>query len=91
MRFLDKAYDPTMIEAYPLQTFQCKIRRRKCNICAIYAAAFITYGDDLAPASPAFFCRDCFQTAHYSADGNLLPRFADSRHFRVFDYTLEEF
>eukprot|EP00339_Tiarina_fusa_P022661 CAMPEP_0117029540 /NCGR_PEP_ID=MMETSP0472-20121206/21384_1 /TAXON_ID=693140 ORGANISM="Tiarina fusus, Strain LIS" /NCGR_SAMPLE_ID=MMETSP0472 /ASSEMBLY_ACC=CAM_ASM_000603 /LENGTH=353 /DNA_ID=CAMNT_0004737339 /DNA_START=33 /DNA_END=1091 /DNA_ORIENTATION=- len=35
--------------SYPLQTFQNKIRRKKCRVCDIYPAKYVTRGDILAP------------------------------------------
>jgi len=57
---------------YPLQTFQAKIRRRKCRICDIYPAKFVTFGDKLSPENPCFYCDKCYQPLHYSADDLLL-------------------
>lgn len=71
IRLLNKG-DNQHKNAYPLQTFQAKIRRRKCRICDIYPAKFVTFGDKLAPENPCFFCDKCYQPLHYSADNMLL-------------------
>lgn len=41
--------------AYPLRPFQAKTRRRKCRVCDIYPAAYVTYGDKLATENPFFY------------------------------------
>lgn len=60
--------------AYPLQTFQSKIRRKKCTICDIYPASYLTYNDELSPQNPCFFCEKCYAPFHYAYDsrGTLL-------------------
>lgn len=41
--------------AYPLRTYQCKTRRKKCRVCDLYPAAYVTYGDKLGMENPLFF------------------------------------
>jgi len=72
--------DERNIHAYPLRIFQSKIRRKKCVICDIYPATRLTYGDELSPQNPCFFCERCYRPFHYSFEGNLL------RPYQVFDY-----
>jgi len=57
---------------YPLHIFQCKIRRRKCKICDIYSAKYVTFGDRMAQDNPCFFCELCYRPLHYSYEGQLL-------------------
>eukprot|EP01100_Stratorugosa_tubuloviscum_P005139 TRINITY_DN2335_c0_g1_i2.p1 TRINITY_DN2335_c0_g1~~TRINITY_DN2335_c0_g1_i2.p1 ORF type:complete len:485 (+),score=169.70 TRINITY_DN2335_c0_g1_i2:64-1455(+) len=58
--------------AYPVLTFRSKIRKRKCNVCDIHPAKFVTFEDKLAPESPSFFCQKCYQQLHYDFEGRLL-------------------
>ena len=58
--------------AYPIHVFQSKIRRRKCRLCDIYPAKFVTYGDKLSPENPCFYCDRCFKPLHYGPDGKAL-------------------
>jgi len=58
--------------AYPLQTFQNKIRRKKCRVCDIYPAKYVTRGDPVAPENPCFFCDKCYGPLHYREDGTPL-------------------
>ena len=74
-------YDCRLVTAYPLQVFQCKIRRKKCRICDIFASRYVTYNDKLAPDNPCFFCDNCYVDFHYGADGVIL--YDD---FEVFPY-----
>eukprot|EP01117_Protostelium_nocturnum_P020269 TRINITY_DN9035_c0_g1_i1.p1 TRINITY_DN9035_c0_g1~~TRINITY_DN9035_c0_g1_i1.p1 ORF type:complete len:346 (+),score=58.12 TRINITY_DN9035_c0_g1_i1:159-1196(+) len=67
--------------SYPLQTFQNKIRKKRCCICDIYPAKRMTLNDKVAPENPSFFCDNCFQPLHYSCDNQLL--FGD---FEVYPY-----
>jgi snRNA-activating protein complex subunit 3 len=66
---------------YPLHVFQCKIRRKKCKICEIYPAKYITFGDKLAPEDPYYYCEKCYDLFHYDKDGKIL--YSD---FRVYPY-----
>jgi len=73
--------DTLLMMDYPLQVYQCKISRRKCQICNIFPGKYVTNGDKLAPASPALFCEDCYRLLHYDQGGILL--YDD---FTVFEY-----
>ncbi|KAL3614916.1 hypothetical protein CASFOL_040577 [Castilleja foliolosa] len=66
--------------AYPLITFQSKIRYKKCSVCKIYRAEKMTVDDKWAPSNPCYFCDVCYYMLHY-ADGSLL--YSD---FNVYDY-----
>jgi len=57
---------------YPIHIFQSKIKRKKCRICDINPAKFITYGDKLADENPYFYCDKCYRPFHYSYEGKLL-------------------
>lgn len=67
--------------AYPLRPFQGKTRRRKCRVCELYPAVYVTYGDKLASENPFFWCEECYRPMHYRADGTLL--YDD---FQVYEY-----
>lgn len=58
--------------AYPLLTFQTKIRRRKCRVCDIYPAKCVTIGDKLSPENPCFYCDLCYHPLHYDEDNQLV-------------------
>jgi len=66
---------------YPIQIFQSKVRKRKCRICDIYPAKWVTHGDKLSPENPCFYCEHCYYPFHYNEQGELL--FND---FEVFPY-----
>ncbi|KAL3534746.1 hypothetical protein ACH5RR_003207 [Cinchona calisaya] len=66
--------------AYPLITFQPKVRFRKCSVCKIYKATMITIDDKWAQENPCYFCDLCYYMLHY-ANGSLLYN-----DFSVYDY-----
>ncbi|CAA3029379.1 Hypothetical predicted protein [Olea europaea subsp. europaea] len=66
--------------AYPLVTFQFKLRYRKCSACKIYRAEKVTVDDKWAPENPCYFCDICYYMLHYE-NGSLL--YSD---FSVYDY-----
>jgi len=76
-----KNSDPKNKSLYPLQTFQGKLRRKKCRICNIYNAKYIVYDDYLSPESPCLYCENCYIPFHYDADGRILHD-----DFRVYEY-----
>jgi hypothetical protein len=51
--------------AYPLTVFQNRIRRRKCKVCAVFIAVWITFADPQAPEEPCYFCEECYNRLHY--------------------------
>ncbi|XP_054842756.1 snRNA-activating protein complex subunit 3 [Eublepharis macularius] len=60
---------------YPLLTKKHWIWTKKCFVCKMYTARWVTNDDSLAPQDPSFFCDVCFQMLHYDADGNKLGEF----------------
>lgn len=64
--------DERSLAAYPLLTFKIKSRRKKCGVCDLHLAAYVTYNDKLAAHSPFYFCRLCYKPLHYDKDGTLL-------------------
>ncbi|XP_051133986.1 snRNA-activating protein complex subunit [Andrographis paniculata] len=65
--------------AYPLTTYQPKLRYRKCSVCKIYRAEKMTIDDKWAGSNPCYFCNVCYYMLHYG-DGMLL--YGD---YRVYD------
>jgi snRNA-activating protein complex subunit 3 len=76
--------DITNLNAYPLKVYQCKTRRKKCRVCDLYPAAYVTYGDKLASENPFFYCEECYRPMHYSYQGSLLYN-----DFQVYPYDHE--
>jgi snRNA-activating protein complex subunit 3 len=68
---------------YPIRTFQGKVNRKKCQICDLYSACWVTFRDKLTPEDPSFFCDTCFRQLHYTSDGYLVQ---ENRDFSVFRY-----
>ncbi|PIA50548.1 hypothetical protein AQUCO_01200017v1 [Aquilegia coerulea] len=67
--------------AYPLLTFQHKIRYPKCSACKIYRATKVTVDDKWSQENPCYFCDNCYQIFHYKEDESLLYD-----EFTVYDY-----
>ncbi|KAA6371625.1 MAG: putative snRNA transcription factor, partial [Streblomastix strix] len=64
--------DVQAYSAYPRHIFQAKIRRRKCKICDIFPARYVTYNDRMATEDPFFFCEHCYRPLHYDFEGRIL-------------------
>ncbi|MEE6459095.1 hypothetical protein FKM82_000537 [Ascaphus truei] len=60
---------------YPLQIKRHWLWTRKCHVCKLYTAKWLTNDDSLAPDDPCFFCDVCFKMFHYDTDGNKLGNF----------------
>ncbi|KFV83373.1 snRNA-activating protein complex subunit 3, partial [Struthio camelus australis] len=60
---------------YPLLIKKHWLCTRKCFVCKMYTARWVTNKDSLAPEDPCFFCDVCFRMLHYDADGNKLGEF----------------
>ena len=63
------------------ELFRLRRRRRRCRICDISRAAFITVNDRLAPENPCSFCETCYTALHYDGSGRLLYN-----DYRVYPY-----
>ncbi|KAG9159944.1 hypothetical protein Leryth_005702 [Lithospermum erythrorhizon] len=66
--------------AYPLVTYQSKLRFHKCSVCKIFKAQKFTVDDKWSPENPCYFCDLCYYMLHY-VDGAL--HYND---FSVYDY-----
>ncbi|KAL9644172.1 hypothetical protein ABK040_005636 [Willaertia magna] len=82
MRLICEERDQMNIYAYPIRIFQAKPKRRKCGICEIYQAKWVTYNDKHIPEDPSFFCDSCYRQFHYGHDGQLL--YGDFEVYRYF-------
>ncbi|XP_039585792.1 snRNA-activating protein complex subunit 3 isoform X2 [Passer montanus] len=60
---------------YPLLVKKHWLCTRKCSVCKMYTARWVTNRDSLAPEDPCFFCDVCFRMLHYDAEGNKLGEF----------------
>ncbi|KAL4560139.1 hypothetical protein LXL04_032288 [Taraxacum kok-saghyz] len=69
--------------AYPLISFQSKLRFQKCSVCKIYKATKVTVDDKWTPENPCFFCGICYYMLHYSNNQLIYDD------FKVFDYIHE--
>lgn len=58
--------------AYPITTFQLKLRYQKCSVCKIFRATKVTVDDKWAAENPCYFCNECFNLLHVAEDGSLL-------------------
>ncbi|XP_032061532.1 snRNA-activating protein complex subunit 3 [Aythya fuligula] len=65
---LDRNFYPLLIKKHWLCT-------RKCFVCKMYTARWVTNNDSLAPEDPCFFCDVCFRMLHYDAEGSKLGEF----------------
>ncbi|NXX96939.1 SNPC3 protein, partial [Centropus bengalensis] len=65
---LDRTFYPLLVKKHWLCT-------RKCFVCKMYTARWVTNRDRLAPEDPCFFCDVCFRMLHYDAEGNKLGEF----------------
>ncbi|XP_032809075.2 snRNA-activating protein complex subunit 3 [Petromyzon marinus] len=54
---------------YPLLVSKHCFMSRKCLVCKIYTAKWVTNNDELAPEDPCFFCDVCFRMLHYDESG----------------------
>ncbi|MBZ3887915.1 snRNA-activating protein complex subunit 3 [Sciurus carolinensis] len=68
----DDCLDKTL---YPLLTKKHWLWTRKCFVCKMYTARWVTNNDSFAPEDPCFFCDVCFRMLHYDSEGNKLGEF----------------
>ncbi|EIE24050.1 hypothetical protein COCSUDRAFT_62573 [Coccomyxa subellipsoidea C-169] len=63
--------DSHSLSDYPIPVYQAQFRRQRCSLCATRFAVKVTYEDEHAPESPAFWCIECYQAMHYDGSGKL--------------------
>jgi snRNA-activating protein complex subunit 3 len=63
--------DVRYASAYPIHTYRARVRRRKCGVCDLMPAGWVSYGDALADSSPAFFCERCYDALHKDVEGRM--------------------
>ncbi|XP_043917292.1 snRNA-activating protein complex subunit 3 [Protopterus annectens] len=68
----DDCLDKTL---YPLPIKKHWLWTRRCAVCNLYTARWVTNNDHLAPEDPCFFCDVCFRLLHYDTEGNKLGEF----------------
>ncbi|GAB0489222.1 hypothetical protein MMPV_000439 [Pyropia vietnamensis] len=61
--------DPVARDAYPAVIARAPQRLRKCSVCNVAPAAWVTWDDPLADASPCFFCCACYEALHLDSAG----------------------
>jgi hypothetical protein len=59
-------------ETYPRLNYMAKFPRKKCEICLLWSAQYVVYGDRLAANNPTLFCQHCHHMLHYTNEGELL-------------------
>ena len=72
MRLINEKKDVMNVYAYPIRSYQAKPKRRKCGVCEIYQAKWVTYGDKYTSDDPSFFCDSCYRQFHYDHFGKIL-------------------
>ncbi|OMJ27401.1 snRNA-activating protein complex subunit 3 [Smittium culicis] len=54
------------------QTFSARFIHKRCRMCLVYAADFVTRNDFHSGETPCFFCRTCYRNFHYDKNNKLL-------------------
>ncbi|OLY81327.1 snRNA-activating protein complex subunit 3 [Smittium mucronatum] len=60
--------EPDSIE----QIFSSRFSRKRCRMCLVYPAAFVTRNDFHSGETPCFFCKTCYRNFHYDKNNVLL-------------------
>jgi len=68
----DKESGVMLTETFPRVNFMAKFARKKCEVCMLWSARYLAYGDRLADTNPMMFCQHCYHMLHYSASGVLI-------------------
>eukprot|EP00111_Clytia_hemisphaerica_P002201 TCONS_00006173-protein len=67
--------DPKLKKSYPYVSSDAQRRRKRCSICCIHLAKWVTINDELSFETPGLFCDKCFRYLHYDKDGRKISRF----------------
>lgn len=68
------------------EIYHVRRRRRRCRICDVDRASWVTTNDRLAPENPCLFCDTCYAALHYDSRGDLI--YPD---YRVYPYHYDLF
>lgn len=60
VRMFNAKVDSALVLDYPRKVFQCRIKRKKCDVCDILAAHYVTFKAKHAPQDPTYWCTQCF-------------------------------
>lgn len=62
---------------FPIRTFSLRTMQRKCPVCLLFSAKYVTIDDSVVPGAltKKEYCEDCFRKHHYSSEGDLLAPF----------------
>jgi len=72
---LVSAEDSQKISSYPFERSMGMIHSKKCMVCNIFIAKWITVNNDRVPEDPFFFCNDCFRQFNYSPKNEKIGNF----------------
>lgn len=72
VRLLHPHLDRSFSESCPCVTYKARSKVRVCEVCEVWSAEFVVYGDRLMSSHVSFFCKFCHHLMHYSKDGRLL-------------------
>lgn len=64
---------------------QRKIKKRRCSVCDLIPAYWITFNDENVALNPCYFCEDCYREFHYDKQGNLVYE-----NFEVYRYFYDD-
>ena len=85
VRLLHPQLDGSLSESSPCTTYKARSKVRVCEVCEVWSADFVVYGDRLTTSHVSFFCKFCHHLMHYSKDGKLM-----SDQITVFPYISDD-
>ncbi|XP_004347455.1 hypothetical protein CAOG_04708 [Capsaspora owczarzaki ATCC 30864] len=81
MRIIHLPTDGSDARLFPKQTFQSRVKTRKCLVCDILPAKLATYNDRLALETPCYFCDVCYDLLHKDESGRVMYEHTVSEYF----------
>lgn len=76
--------DLALEQLYPINVFQNRIKRKRCDGCFTYFAKIMCFNDKMQPQDPSYFCEKCYVNLHQDPQKKLKVK-----NFQVYLYIHE--
>lgn len=81
---LKDSSDFALDHIYPINIFQNRIKRKRCDGCFLYFAKIMCFNDKMQSQDPSYFCEKCYVRLHFDNEDQVKVK-----NFQVYPYIHE--